>query len=444
MSSRNIRWLYEELPTLVDRGVLRADDAERLRHHFGPVEKRGSMNLALLAFGVLGALLVGGGIILLLAEYWDQLGRWQRTVVAVVPLLVSSLLAGWALRHRPSSPAWREGSATLLALMLGSAIAILVDTYRLPISERGSLLLWVVLVGLLSLVVRSNVVAVIFLTGATVWATISEHGGGHQLWFWPLATVVMVPHLRWVVRENRYGVRASNLLWVIALCACVATGFSLSKTMPGLWIVVYAGLFAMMLVAGIRWFPDAASAWQTPLQWVGAGGTLVLGLMLTFPWPWDQIGWQHYRGGGGFIERGGFPDLIFAVGIPAVAIVLLVASVDRRNRILPYLWCSSPVVAALAYPLVASTNNETIGTLLFNLYLFLLGLGTLAVGLRDRQMGIINAGMVILAVLIVVRFFDSEIPEIVKGLAFIAVGVGFLVANLILARKMAPSTDADE
>jgi hypothetical protein len=136
--------------------------------------------------------------------------------------------------------------------------------------------------------------------------------------------------------------------------------------------------------------------------------------------------------------------VIFAVGIPALAIVVLAASVDRRNRLLPYLWCSSPVVAAIAYPLVASTNTAEIGTILFNLYLFVLGLGTLAVGLRDRQMGIINAGMVILAVLIVVRFFDSEISEIVKGLAFIAVGVGFLTANLILARKMAPSLDVEE
>jgi uncharacterized membrane protein len=402
------------------------------------------MNLALLAFGVLGALLVGGGIILLLAEYWDQFSRWQRTAVAVVPLLISLVLAGWALRRRPGSAAWREGSATLLALMLGSAIAILVETYSLPISERGSLLLWVVLVGLVSLAMRSNVVAVIFLIGATVWATISEQGGGHALWFWPLATVVMVPHLRRVVSENRYGVRTSNLLWAIALCVCVATGFSLSRSMPGLWIVVYAGLFALMLATGLRWFPDATSDWQKPLQWVGAGGTLVLGMMLTFPWPWDQIGWQHYRGGGGFIERGGFPDVIFAVGIPALAIVVLAASVDRRNRLLPYLWCSSPVVAAIAYPLVASTNTAEIGTILFNLYLFVLGLGTLAVGLRDRQMGIINAGMVILAVLIVVRFFDSEISEIVKGLAFIAVGVGFLTANLILARKMAPSLDVEE
>jgi hypothetical protein len=428
--------LYEELPALVDQQVLSPDEADRLRHHYGPVEKRGSVNLALLAFGVLGALLVGGGIILLLAEHWDQLSRLQRTAVAVVPLLFSLVLAGWTLRSRSGSLAWREGSSTLLALMLGSATAILVETYRVPISERTSLLLWVVLVGLLSLVMRSNVVAVIFLIGATVWATTGEQGGGHPLWFWPLAAAVVVPHLHRVMRENRYGVRASNLLWAIAVCVSVATGFSLQKAMPGLWIVVYAGLFALLLVAGLRWFPDGGALWQRPLQFVGAGGVLVLALMLTFPWPWDQIGWQHYRGGGGFIERGGFPDLLFAIGVPAAAVVLLVATVDRRHRFLPWLWCSAPVIAAVGYPLVASTNNEIIGTVLFNLYLFVLGLGTLVVGLRDQEIAIVNAGMVILAVLIVVRFFDSEIAEIVKGLAFIAVGAGFLVANLILVRKM--------
>ena len=41
-----------------------------------------------------------------------------------------------------------------------------------------------------------------------------------------------------------------------------------------------------------------------------------------------------------------------------------------------------------------------------------------------------------LAILIIARFFDSDISFIIKGLVFIIVGIGFLVTNAILARRM--------
>jgi hypothetical protein len=44
--------------------------------------------------------------------------------------------------------------------------------------------------------------------------------------------------------------------------------------------------------------------------------------------------------------------------------------------------------------------------------------------------------MLVIAALVVVRFFDAEIGFVAKGLAFIAVGIGFLVANLVMARRL--------
>ena len=45
------------------------------------------------AFGILGAVLIGGGIILLLAHNWEQLGRPARVAVAFAPLVLSQALA---------------------------------------------------------------------------------------------------------------------------------------------------------------------------------------------------------------------------------------------------------------------------------------------------------------------------------------------------------------
>jgi len=55
-------------------------------------------------------------------------------------------------------------------------------------------------------------------------------------------------------------------------------------------------------------------------------------------------------------------------------------------------------------------------------------------GYRNTQ--VVNAGMLMLAILIIARFFDSDIDFIMKGLVFIAIGIGFLVTNILLARRM--------
>jgi hypothetical protein len=75
-----------------------------------------------------------------------------------------------------------------------------------------------------------------------------------------------------------------------------------------------------------------------------------------------------------------------------------------------------------------------VGRVLFNLYLFALGIGTLVIGLRGRRLGVVNAGMFVLSAVILCRFFDEDLGFLARGVAFIVVGVGFLVTNLVLLR----------
>ena len=59
----------------------------------------------------------------------------------------------------------------------------------------------------------------------------------------------------------------------------------------------------------------------------------------------------------------------------------------------------------------------------------------MVIGGRRNSLATLNMGMLMLAVLIITRFFDSDIGFILKGLVFIAVGIGFLVTNIWLARR---------
>jgi hypothetical protein len=63
------------------------------------------------------------------------------------------------------------------------------------------------------------------------------------------------------------------------------------------------------------------------------------------------------------------------------------------------------------------------------------GITGLAEGWRSGRLVRANAGLLALAGLAVARFFDADVSFLVRGLAFIVVGVGFLLTNLLLIRR---------
>jgi hypothetical protein len=263
-----------------------------------------------------------------------------------------------------------------------------------------------------------------------------------MLWLWPLAAAV-VPHLILVLRSDRRGLRAANLQWAIALFVCVAAALGLENRVPGLWIVIYVGLFALMITLGAVNRRDEEGLWRRPLEMIGVAGSVVLWLVLSFGEPWRHIGWNHIFTTEKFHQVASWVDVLLAVGLPLAAIAAMALLLDRRRHRLQLLWGLSVPLVAVVWPFVAATDSVWIGPVVFNLLLFAVGIATIAVGLKSQSLATVNLGMVVVAILVVVRFFDSGLGFILKGFAFILVGIGFLVTNVVLARRLRGAVEED-
>ncbi|MGH7453602.1 MAG: DUF2157 domain-containing protein, partial [bacterium] len=206
-NSKHIQWLYRELPALVNDGVITGEIAEKLRAYYGDIKEGSKSRIALIIFGVLGALLVGSGIILLLAHNWDELSRATRTVLSFAPLLIGQALVGWTLLKKRESIAWREGATTFLMLAIGASISLIGQTYHISGDLGKFLLTWMLLSIPLVYLLSATAPAMLYLWGITAWAGVRQYEAGHALFFWPLAALV-VPYFLQAVKENRYGIRA--------------------------------------------------------------------------------------------------------------------------------------------------------------------------------------------------------------------------------------------
>lgn len=435
MNRRAIGWLYAELPGLVAAGVLTPEAADRLRAHYGAEAGRGR-RLGVVICSILGALLIGAGIILLLAHNWSELSRPARTLLSLAPLLAAQAFATRQLTRPAPGPgaAAREGIGLFWSLALAAAIALIGQTYHIPGDLGGFLLTWALLTLPIAYLLKGAVAAGLYLVLITAWAGYAQGCGGHAVAFWPLFAALL-PYAIGRMRANRYGPVSAWLGWILALCLCVATGITLEKVMPGLWIVIYASLFGILYLAGGYWFAGAPSAWQRPFHVAGACGGAALAFLLTWEWPWDDVGWHFARHAARFHAQAAWLDYAWATVLPVTSLCLLVTAVRRRQpgRLL---YGVLPLLAIPAFAFVAGGGDETGPQLLFNFYLFVAGAGTIIQGARSARLALVNGGMVMITALIVARFLDDDFSLVVRGIAFILIGAGFLATNLVLARRL--------
>ncbi len=424
MGDREVRWLHDELPRLVEGGVLTREAADRVAAHYGPPPPRApaSSRVALVLFGTLGAALCGGGVILLLAHNWDQLSRPLRAAVALVPLLAAQAFTAWVIARRRDAPAWTEPAGILLGAAVFAAVALVGQTYHVP----GSLDAYLLTCALLVLPAVYLLDVPRLLLAAYVAAIVAWALHQHSPAFWLLAAGAAPAYVRLVRRRAEWGLLGAGT----AVALVVA---SIALTHEGtLWLPTAAGLLALYVGPGrtlarlrrARPAPadpgpaSGAPRWAAPFALVGRVGLPVLALVLTL----DVV-----RGLG---DRGEPEEGITAAlgGLAGLAALAGAVPAVRDRRWFAAVAGLAPLVAWLVWG--AGGGNE----LLFNATLLALGIAAIAEGLAARRLAPLNFGLAIVTLHAAFRFFDEDLSFVVRGVSFILVGLAFVGLNLWLLR----------
>lgn len=433
-STKHIQWLYDALPDLVAKGIVPAEVADKLRQHFGPAEKQDGRNVLITVFGILGAVLIGGGIILLLAHNWEQLGRPMRAGIAFVPLLAAIGLGAWGMFRGRTSAAWAEGMGVFWVLAIGTSISLVAQTYNLGGDFGDFILTWALLALPIVYLLGSSLAAALYWIGVTTWCVNARIVDGFELGFWPLLALA-APHLWTAIRRDRYSARVGWLMAVLAICGAVATGASLADRLEENWVLIFSSYFAVLWLAGRQWFGEAGHWRRQPLQSLGGAGMMILAFTLTFREPWHHLvrsaQWHTPA-----TESGLYWARLGVAALWSVGAMCLWGAAIRRRDIGGIVGGLMPVLAAVGFFWSNNADRDFAMPLFFNVYLFAVGVATIVGGVRERRLGTVNRGMLILAGLILMRFFDWHLDFVVRGLVFVGVGVGFLVTNLWLAKRM--------
>ena len=431
MNRNYLQWLYGQLPELVGKGIITQQNAEHIKQYYEGFKVSQKRPLALIIFGTLGTFLIGLGIILILAHNWELFSRSLRTVISLIPVTTGIIFCGWVLWKKDNMTALKESAATFLSLMVGASLALVCQTYHISGDSADFIMMWMLLIVPLVYLMDATVPAVIYLAGIASW---TYHFWGEPLQaflYWPLAAVV-IPHFVMSLRKDMHAVRSSLVALVAALSIYLVSFVMLShENLTGSWIIFHSGIFGIYFFLGSLDFKDSSKRWQLPFLYIGRIGIVIMSFILTYRTLWDFD----------IIKLGNLSDpALWLNSILLLAIIGIYAFLFFKNQKFlereEMLYGAMPLVSILAYitnffigPLVA------VPIILFNIYILGFSLSNIVNGMKQDRLDKLNAGIMILAILIVLRFFDIDIGFVFKGLVFIALGIGFLAVNVTMLRR---------
>ena len=419
-----MQWIVDEVDDLVATGVLTAESGEALRRHYGQKLAREESGNRVVLLSVLGAALIGAGVILVIAHNWEELGRPARTVLSLLPLWISLGLSLFALLRRPDSTAWREGAGVAQSAGVAASIALVSQTYHIAGELSDFLFTWLILILPLPYLLRAVMPALIYLAGIAIWAgSVGFDSQGSASGYW-LFLAGILPFYVLSVRRERLGKATAWLSAFVGLSAPFGLGFTFAhQSTQGMWIPAFIGLFGVFYLAGALGFPERR---HHPLRTLGALGIIGLTLFLSYKSSWPRLhAWSRPTQAVGL-------DYLQAIALPLAALGLM-ARAFLRKADLNAAAALFPVAGLVAYGLDGVFTDATgavVGAVCMNLYGFALALGTAFRGMRQRATFTLNGGLLLFAALIVSRFTDSDFGALERGIAFIVIGGAVLGANL--------------
>ncbi len=414
--------LSEALPELLREGLLTPEQAERIRARYQAGSEQAG-NRQLLVFAILGSLLVGLGIILIIAHNWDDLSRPLRTLLAFAPVLLGQGLVWYTLRHKPTVTGWREGSAVLLACGLFACVALISQIYHIHGELSGYLLTCALLIAPLLYLPGSFVVALGYLAVVTWHATLVRADGAGELpWMALPLLAAFVPY--YVQRARHEGGTVG--FWWLSLFAALALGI-LSQLFYQEWTMLH--ILALVALSAaytlVPWLAPRPELRTWPWVLVGGLAQLVLFFIFSFRPVWEELIDEPTRHLGG--------DLIPITLLLLIGLGAYIIAARRRRLLERWPYPEGFVLVLVAY--VVGLASPAFAAVLINLALLALGVVTVRHGIEQGSLRRMNLGLSVLSLTILLRFFDTDLSFVVRGLVFIAIGAGFLYMNLRLVRQ---------
>lgn len=437
--SKEYRWISAEVERWIADGVVTAEQGARIRGRYQPADTgEAALSWGLIVFFALGAVVIGLGVILLLAYNWSGIPKAGKLAI-VFGSIVAAHGSGLAL-HRKAD--WRamlgEGTLALGTMLFGAGIWLVAQIYNIDEHFPTGFLVWGVGALALSWAMPSVPQAIIATVVLTFWRVVEVVEFGNAV---DGALVLLVVALGGLIWRLRSALLAAFVLagLYIQILAHVAHWGGQGAALSGATAISIALVAAAQLIQGGR-LPSRVGR---VFRFYGVTGFLVCAYICSFA-----------EGSRSLLRLGSDADGAVAAAITyrwtlfaaaATAWGVLAARHARRGDGWPPLeqwFYPLALVCVIGASMMDLHRDAALLAGAFNLIIAAVSGLWIVRGCREGRLKDIVLGSVVLGLLVFARYFDLFDSLAARGLVFVLFG-GALFAEGFFYRKVRTAAQSE-
>lgn len=449
------------LDELIDAQVIGTNTADKIRNFYlnskdsnqHTAKRQSKIEFSLLLFSIFAAILIGAGIMLIFAHNWDNFSPLEKSLIAFGQLLFAQALGFFALFFRPNSLIWREASAVFWLIATGASTALISQAYHIQGDLSEFLLLWIFLALPLIYLLKSKLVSLGVFVLAICFFVLTAHLNYRQEyqlsfhWFWLILLTLMPFYLELAKKHPQsLGLNLHNLL--VSASAFLALA-AFIENIEVFYFLGYFSLFAIIYIIGNMPLFDKRlknhSNKQETSFWLKVSlnsfkKIAVLANIISLFIISNSSFWEYtYQKNWSLTSISKYLDFWINIGIFLLA--LLGFFVQKKSQKLKelspffYIFILFGLGFILFFSLPILQEYYYLWALFINLLILFLSLSLIKKAIKFEHFANLNLGLLLIALLIYIRFIDTDFSFITKGIVFILLGIGFLITNSIIVKK---------
>jgi uncharacterized membrane protein len=394
-----------------------------------PASEASGRDRTVLIFSILGAVLVGAGVLLFFAANWQAIPALVK-VGMILAAVVGAYGSGYYLQYvRGDFPRLGHGLIFLGTLFYGAGIFLVAQIFHLDSHWPNGFLLWAI--GVLPIAAAAESRPALYLATVLlgIWTASEQAAFQSYNYLFPVLLLGVALPLARRLRADlaEAGVLAELFLWFgVNAMNGLTRGMSVDEAHGGMILFGSMILYSVaLLVLGLARAGD-----EPAYMGVGSLGVLVGSYALTFEWyfPWQTFQQTLVQA----LARS--PFAIAGIGV-MLAGVLAGAWLYWRRGEPERVWLLPAALVPVAAAFSLFWLEAVPRMITFNLLLFAATVGLVVYGVQRRSSLLVNLGLTAFLIHVLTRYFDLFFSAMNKSLFFIVGGVLLLGGGWLLERN---------
>ena len=233
--------------------------------------------------------------------------------------------------------------------------------------------------------------------------------------------LLLLPFYAWHVWKRRESLGVIWMSWALAIALPFMMIMLTREAATVFGWTAYGLLGVVYYLAGHRWFGESRG-FKNPLRTLGSLGIAIVAVAFTYRdihADWDR--------------RIMLPPVALGCFLIIAVLAWLALGTDLLKRKMEF--NRAAALLPVLFPFGIWLPKVGALFLLINVAVLALGVFTLLRGVRRDSLFSMNEGAVLIAALVVCRYFNDDYGFVARGVAFIMIGCGFLVMNWIVMNR---------